>query len=157
MTKKAIIVLVVLLIVVVALWMLKKSPDQTKSTIPSSSAPSAASLDTSPATPPADSTQATVAPKVTPSKTSEKLLATIFMDIADFSFVPKIQIIRRGIPVTWTNHDKAIHTVTSDTGEFDSASLKQGQTFTYIFDKVGTYPYHCTPHPRMQGTITVIP
>jgi plastocyanin len=57
--------------------------------------------------------------------------------------------------VTWTNNDYTIHTVTSDTGAFDSGLLNNGNSWTYTFTTPGTYTYHCAIHPFMKGTIVV--
>jgi plastocyanin len=61
-----------------------------------------------------------------------------------------------GETVTWVNDDSAIHTATSTDGTFDSNILQRGQTFSYTFDKEGEYPYFCTLHPNMVGTVSVI-
>ncbi len=47
------------------------------------------------------------------------------------------------------------HTVVADNGEFKSGDLGQGATFTFKFDKAGTYPFHCSIHPSMKGTVVV--
>jgi plastocyanin len=60
-----------------------------------------------------------------------------------------------GDTVTWTNHDGVAHTSTSNTGVWNSGSLSNGQSFSFIFSTVGSFPYHCTIHPSMTGTITV--
>ncbi len=57
--------------------------------------------------------------------------------------------------VRWTNVDTVDHNVTSTT--FSSSSLGNGESFTYLFDKVGTYSYACSLHPSVTGTITVKP
>ncbi|MGZ4903916.1 MAG: cupredoxin domain-containing protein [Halobacteriota archaeon] len=75
--------------------------------------------------------------------------------IKGFAFSPSTLTISRGATVTWKNEDSVMHTATSDTGVFDSGNLNQGDTFTYQFNDTGTFPYHCTPHPFMKGTITV--
>jgi amicyanin len=77
------------------------------------------------------------------------------MDIEGFDFSPGSLRIDVGDTVTWTNRDGVGHTVTSDDGVFNSGTLFQNQTFTFIFDAVGSYPYHCTPHPFMRDTVTV--
>jgi Cupredoxin-like domain len=60
-----------------------------------------------------------------------------------------------GQSVRWTNQDGAAHTVTADDGAFDSGSLAGGKSFSFAFDRVGTYAYHCNIHPGMKGTVTV--
>ena len=59
------------------------------------------------------------------------------------------------VEVTWTNNDGVAHTVTSDTGLFNSGNLNGGMTFVMTFPTSGSYPYHCAYHPYMTGTITV--
>ena len=69
--------------------------------------------------------------------------------------------------VAWTNNDSIMHSVTGEgyvdriSGRFDSTErlgrlIKSGETFEFIFTKVGEYYYHCEPHPHMQGRIMVI-
>jgi plastocyanin len=60
-----------------------------------------------------------------------------------------------GETVTWVNDDSAVYTATSTDGTFDSNILRNGQTFSYTFDKEGEYPHSCTLHPNMVGTALV--
>jgi plastocyanin len=71
------------------------------------------------------------------------------------AFDPATVTIKAGDSVTWTNQDPMNHTVIADNGEFKSSDLGQGATFTFKFDKAGTYPYHCSIHPSMTGTVVV--
>jgi hypothetical protein len=57
--------------------------------------------------------------------------------------------------VTWTNMDSATHTVTSDTGAFDSKNLANGASFSFTFTQAGSYAYHCAIHTRMVASIVV--
>lgn len=75
--------------------------------------------------------------------------------IADMAFSPAKLTVKAGATVTWTNQDGVGHTVTSTDGSgtdaattslFDSGTLTQGQTFSFTFDKAGTYYYECTIH-----------
>ena len=76
----------------------------------------------------------------------------------DFAFAPANIVVDVGTTVTWTNYDPLAHTVTSDDGdELDSPLFGENQTFSYTFDTPGEYAYHCTPHPNMQGLVTVRP
>ncbi len=57
--------------------------------------------------------------------------------------------------VKWTNKDTYYtHTVTSNSGVFDSGSIPSGGTFSYTFTSAGTYPYHCNFH-TMSGQVIV--
>jgi plastocyanin len=40
-------------------------------------------------------------------------------------------------------------------GSAGAASLSPGDTFTRVFDKAGTYDYHCSFHPYMTGRVVV--
>jgi plastocyanin len=76
--------------------------------------------------------------------------------ISGFAFNPQSLTVKEGTTVTWTNQDSTIHTVTSDTGIFNSGNLSQGDKFSYTFTTAGTYAYHCEPHhASMTGTIVV--
>ena len=78
-------------------------------------------------------------------------------------FVPDDVQITAGSVVTWKNDDTASHTVTSGSvqnntptpnGNFDSGILNAGDSFQFIFDKAGEYPYYCTIHPWMAAKVT---
>jgi len=60
-----------------------------------------------------------------------------------------------GETVAWTNVSVRTHTVTSDTGLFDSGEVNPSGHFAYAFKDVGTYRYHCTIHPSITGEIDV--
>jgi len=76
-------------------------------------------------------------------------------------YVPARAEIDRGGTVTWKNDDTAAHTVTSGSpiegpdGEFDSSLFMSGITYTHQFNQDGIYPYFCTIHPWMVGTVIV--
>ena len=62
-----------------------------------------------------------------------------------------------GDVIAWTNSDAAPHKVGLDDG---SCSMSQniaggGGTRSLVFDVAGSFPFHCTVHPSMKGTITI--
>jgi plastocyanin len=73
----------------------------------------------------------------------------------DFMFTPASLTVKAGATVTWTNRDDEPHTVVSDTGLFRSGAIDTNESFSFRFDKPGTYHFTCTIHPRMVGTIVV--
>jgi plastocyanin len=75
--------------------------------------------------------------------------------ISNFAFQPASLQIAAGSSVTWTNQDSTAHTVTSDSGAFDSGQLAPGASFTQMFMTPGTYTYHCQIHPFMTAIIVV--
>jgi plastocyanin len=76
--------------------------------------------------------------------------------IDNFSFLPKAFTVPVGATVTWTNHDKVPHVVTTADNQFQkSPVLKAGQSFSNTFATAGTYSYFCSIHPRMTGKIIV--
>jgi plastocyanin len=81
--------------------------------------------------------------------------AAIKISAKDFMFSPVTVTVKAGSTVTWTNLDDEPHTVFSDAGLFRSSALDTKDSFSYKFDKAGTYHYLCTIHPRMVGTIVV--
>jgi plastocyanin len=75
--------------------------------------------------------------------------------IKDFDFGPMQLSVPAGTTVAWKNLDGEPHTIVSAEGLFRSNALDQDDTFTYRFDKPGTYRYVCSLHPRMVGTVVV--
>ncbi len=76
--------------------------------------------------------------------------------IAHFAFDPESLTVAVGDSVVWTNRDDMPHTVTSNDGEtFASAGLDTDDQFSFRFTEAGSYPYFCTIHPVMTGTIIV--
>ncbi|HEV7366937.1 MAG TPA: plastocyanin/azurin family copper-binding protein [Gemmatimonadales bacterium] len=68
--------------------------------------------------------------------------------------------------VIWTNNDQnggvyggtgVTHNITADNGSFTSGNLLPGATFETTLAGPGDYPYHCSIHPTMKGTVTVTP
>jgi len=75
--------------------------------------------------------------------------------VKDFMFKPTPVTVKAGATVTWTNMDDEPHTVVSDTGVFKSGGMDTNESFSFKFDKPGTYHFTCSIHPRMVGTIVV--
>ncbi len=75
--------------------------------------------------------------------------------IQNLAFNPASLTVSVNTTVTWTNKDAIAHTVTSDTGLFDSGSLGSGGTFSHTFAQAGTYTYHCAIHTYMTAKIIV--
>ena len=77
--------------------------------------------------------------------------------IDNFAFAPAAITVAPGTKVTWTNRDGEPHTIVSadDPKLFKSAPLDTNDSYSFTFDKPGTYRYFCSIHPQMTGTIVV--
>ena len=102
---------------------------------------------------------ATAASSLTPSLTP---IAVVDVKIVGkggkYVFDPATLTIKAGTQVVWTNNSNVPHTVTSDTGVFNTpGNLTENQTFKVIFSKPGRYTYYCNIHTYMTGVVIVTP
>jgi len=65
--------------------------------------------------------------------------------------------VKAGAKVTVVNKDSTEHTLTDKAGKFDTGTIQgSGGTGTFTApSKPGKYPFGCTLHPNMSGTLTV--
>jgi plastocyanin len=71
------------------------------------------------------------------------------------------------VTVRWVNRDisggdytsgtATVHNITSDFGDFTASGPLGGNATYSVPLTAGSYPYHCSIHPNMVGTITVSP
>jgi plastocyanin len=71
---------------------------------------------------------------------------TVNIDMTGFKFVPADITIAAGTTVIWTNKDAVKHTVTEDSGVFDSGTMDKGGAFSRKFDTPGSVSYYCKFH-----------
>jgi Copper binding proteins, plastocyanin/azurin family len=75
--------------------------------------------------------------------------------MADFSFSPATVTVTAGDTVTWTNSGPdEPHTATGD--GFDTGEVAVGSSASATFSQAGDFPYVCTLHPEMTGTVRVL-
>lgn len=79
------------------------------------------------------------------------------IETKNFTFAPKTLRVKKGEKVTFINRDTVGHSVTSDDGKsFDTGVIGKDETAIFTAPmKIGTYPFHCTPHPNMKATLVV--
>jgi len=82
--------------------------------------------------------------------------ATHVVELRNFAVEPPALTIEEGDTVEW-RIVSGRHSSTAKDGGWDSGELDEGLTFAQRFDVAGVYPYFCTPHDFMRGTITVLP
>jgi plastocyanin len=79
--------------------------------------------------------------------------------ITNFAYQPANLTVSPGQRVTVVNRDSTAHTLTA-TGQnaFDTGKINPGATGSFTAPNApGTYPYICTIHQFMHGTLTVRP
>ncbi|MEA2475829.1 MAG: hypothetical protein QOF16_528 [Actinomycetota bacterium] len=77
---------------------------------------------------------------------AESIAASASVTVRDNYFSPQTVHVDPGDTVVWTNQGSRVHTVTSDTGDFDSGNMSSGATYQHTFAKEGYYYYHCKYH-----------
>ncbi len=71
-------------------------------------------------------------------------------------YLPKEASVPVGATVAWPNKSNASHNVVFKDGSLPSSKLYgEGRVFSATFDKAGRFPYRCTIHPGMDGTLVV--
>ena len=76
-------------------------------------------------------------------------------------YSPAFVHIEQGTSVSWENPTADLHSITHDGCKrsercaFDSGPLGPNGTFTVRHLPPGSYPYHCSFHPIMQGNLVV--
>lgn len=82
------------------------------------------------------------------------------VNISANGFMPQTLKVRKGQVVNWTNTDAAPHRLQADPDKLESFEtadmLNEGDTYTYIFDKEGTFNYYDPDNPTvLVGTVVV--
>jgi plastocyanin len=76
--------------------------------------------------------------------------------IHNFAFSPNSLTVAPGATVTVTNKDQVTHTLTTTRGGFNTGDIPGGTSKTFTAPNTpGTYPYICSIHQYMSGTLVV--
>ncbi|MCW9024295.1 MAG: plastocyanin/azurin family copper-binding protein [Gammaproteobacteria bacterium] len=77
--------------------------------------------------------------------------------IKKFKFIPQHITIKAGDTIRWENHEKRqYHSVWFEaSGEPEPDYFFPEESYEKTFNKAGTLPYRCGPHPKMTGSVTV--
>ena len=92
----------------------------------------------------------------------EKLLNTVSIEGSMFN--PTNITVPKGTMVTWINNDNVPHKVVSDPYTthsdlpgLESKTINPGESYSYTFNILGSWVYHCHFKPEMQGRVIVTP
>lgn len=79
----------------------------------------------------------------------------VAVSIKDFEFAPAAITAKVGDLVLFTNAGAVAHNATLDSGGCKTSDVQPGSSDGLRFTVAGTYPFHCTIHTQMKGTITI--
>lgn len=90
---------------------------------------------------------------------------SVTVTIKDLQFRPSVVRVPKGGTVRWLNKDTTAHTSTSANfdpeatttapGSWNSPVLNPGSSWSKKFEKTGKFPYGCSIHPYIKGTVVV--
>jgi len=98
----------------------------------------------------------------TDTATDQVQSGTASVVIEGEAFSPQTIKVKKGTKVTWTNKDSIGHNVVADDAKnaaglpTQNSLISKDGTYSFTFDKTGTFSYHCTPHPFMTGVVEVV-
>ena len=78
------------------------------------------------------------------------------VQVIDNAYAPEIVTVSVGQAVHWVWESRDRHDVVGDDGTFVSELVREGD-YKHIFTEAGEYPYVCSIHPEMRGTVIVTP
>ena len=83
---------------------------------------------------------------------------TATVNISGMAFVPASLTVKTGTTIVWKNSDGVTHAPIADDGSsFSTGNILAGYSGSATVSKTGTFPYHCSIHSNMTGTIIVTP
>ncbi|MEM5454235.1 cupredoxin family copper-binding protein [Paraburkholderia phytofirmans] len=86
---------------------------------------------------------------------SNAVAKTYLIVIEQMRFNPPVLTVHRGDRVMWVNKDLFSHTASAMSKAFDSREIAPNASWTYVARETGSYPYLCTLHVTMRGTVIV--
>ena len=90
-----------------------------------------------------------------PAERTAQSAGAVNVTMGDNFFAPAKAKVKVGGKVRWTNGGKVDHNVTIGSG-FASGNLAPGQGVARRFKRTGKFPYSCTLHAAMRGSVKVI-
>ncbi|MFQ5922160.1 MAG: plastocyanin/azurin family copper-binding protein [Anaerolineales bacterium] len=98
----------------------------------------------------------TVTPEPSATATSETIseeepTGEDIVSVVDITYRLQVITVPVGTTVTWVYDAGLPHTVTSDTGLFNSATMGEGDRFSFAFTEEGIFPYFCRFHGSPGG------
>lgn len=100
---------------------------------------------------------------ITKSASAAPLYIPSQVNITSSGFIPATISVNLGQAVVWTNKDTSPHVVASDPFPSDNIlpalnsnqQIDTNDSYTYIFNRKGTFTYHDNLNPSLEGTVIV--
>ncbi|MHB9149559.1 MAG: cupredoxin domain-containing protein [Thermoleophilia bacterium] len=80
---------------------------------------------------------------------------SLVVKMMDASFEPETLTVKAGDTVRWVNEDSASHNAVAEDDSWGTDLFGEGGSGSVTFDAPGVYPFVCTAHAGMKGTIVV--
>jgi plastocyanin len=77
------------------------------------------------------------------------------VQLVGLRFKPDAVTVPKGTRVVWRWTDGVVHNIKSD--RFQGVGNIGGPAYALTFTEAGSFPYRCTLHEGMSGTVTVTP
>jgi plastocyanin len=90
-------------------------------------------------------------------KRFDPIATPVVVRVFEYGFNPSNVAIVAGQGVAWQDVGDELHTITprSPAGRRVWLEAKRKGSAVHVFPRPGVYPYYCSIHPWMRGTVTV--
>jgi plastocyanin len=130
---------------------------------PASAAPTVASVTPPPSSSPSVEASAGASPSaaVVPGSPDPSVCTTssddavVKVTIEDFAFQPSLVEAETGEVISFSNTGFESHNATVDSGACATPTLETARRAGLVFATTGEFPFHCTVHAWMTGTIVI--
>lgn len=149
--KKLVVAIIIVIVVILGLYFLMRGTSPAVTPTPENTS----STGTNSKPNGANTTTPNPSSAFTPSPAAPALAYHPIL-IQGYAFSPATITIKKGDTITWTNMDHSGHSILGDNNVGPlSSTLNFQDTYSYTFDTVGTFNYHCGFHQTMKGTVIV--
>lgn len=93
--------------------------------------------------------------EATDINTDKKLQTPVVVSMSDNAYTPSSVSVTAGRAVKFINNGATKHSASSDGGTWGTGTVQPGGNFIKYFKTAGSFPFHCTDHSSMTGTIVV--
>jgi plastocyanin len=90
-------------------------------------------------------------------KRFDPIATPVVVRVFEYGFSPSNVVIVAGQGVAWQDVGDELHTITprSPAGRRVWLEAQRKGSAVHVFPRPGVYPYYCSIHPWMRGTVTV--